>query len=347
MSFSKFKRNRFFQGISLLAMAFYLLAAVPMSAFAASASTKIKHEPIEYYISGKRIAVEAEITDDQGLNLVRLYFKNDLQADYLFVPMTSSAGDIYTGILPAPDKSAKTITYLFLVVNSDNVIVKSQEFSAYFYDDDRPPAWQEVAADDQITLYSELPEMTEAPAGFTDSIAMDAVESGARFGMVAGGIYLLSQSSGTASATGTAASATSGGTVTAGAGGLSALAIGGIVAGAAVVGAGAVALSDSSSDSDSNGSTVHPNTWSSWTEPSDPEPGESVYVWVDVGKAGVTVEYDVDGTDGYHNAGSAVSDQSGRISIYIPGGSAGVTDTVHISVPEWGSGFNKTFTYVF
>jgi hypothetical protein len=241
MGLSLIKRNKMLRGMSYLLVVFYIFTFFPVSAIAAKSKTEITHEPIEYYQSGKRIALEADISDREGINLVRLYFKSDIQAEFLFVPMTKKGGDEYKGILPAPNDTAKSITYLFLVVNNDNVVVRSQEFVARLNDDKSTPAWQKVAADDQIQLYSEIPEMTEVPAGFTDSIAMDVVESGVRFGMVVGGIYAF-EHAGTAAAAGSASGASSGGAVVAGAGGMSGLGVAAAVVGVAAAGGGAAIL---------------------------------------------------------------------------------------------------------
>jgi len=259
MGFSWLKRGNILREMAYLMVIFYIFSTFPLSLAAAGATTKIKHEPLVYYNSGKRIAAEAEISDGEGINLVRLYFKSDIQAEYLFVPMDSVSRGTYQGILPAPNTTAKYITYLFLVVNSSNVVVRSQEFTMHLNDDKKTPAWQQAAADDQITLYSELPEMTEVPAGFTDSIAMDAVESGVRFGMVVGGIYAF-EHGGTAVATGAASTSTSGGAVVAGAGGMSGLGIAAVVVGVAAAGGGAAILVQDAIEDEEGGGEVTEET---------------------------------------------------------------------------------------
>ena len=95
------------------------------------------------------------------------------------------------------------------------------------------------------------------------------------------------------------------------------------------------------------GEPVNPQNWSSWTVPNDPAPFEFVTVFVDVEQPGVTVTYSVLGTDGYQDSDSLISNFSGTIYFDIPGGEAGVSDTVTVEVPEWGSNFSRTWIYTF
>ncbi|MEA1947880.1 MAG: tetratricopeptide repeat protein, partial [Thermodesulfobacteriota bacterium] len=126
--------------------------------------------------------------------------------------------------------------------------------------------------------------------------------------------------------------------------------IGTTLAVVAVIAGGAAAAAGGGGGSSGGGSgvgTVPPQEWTSWIVPSDPAPYQDVTVWVDVKSAGVTVVYEVSGTDGYKASGSLVSDSSGKISFNIPGAEAGVTDTVTVKVPEWGPSYVQTFIYVF
>lgn len=80
--------------------------------------------------------------------------------------------------------------------------------------------------------------------------------------------------------------------------------------------------------------------------PADPGPNQGVTVTATINPAtaGVTVSYSVSGTDGYGDSGSPLTDSSGKISFYIPGGAANVRDTVTVSVQ---GGISKTFSYSF
>lgn len=233
----------------------FVVASAPVTLFAQESSmTKIKYEPpIKYFVAGKRIRIAPEVTDPSGVKLVRCYFKGQEQADFVFVNMTAD-GNTYTAILPAAARNTTTIEYLFLAVNNRNQVVKTKQFSVNKDENQPAPPWQDVAMEGQLTVSTELAQAPAVLEGFSDSIAMDVVESAGRFGFVAGGIYTATQMAAVGGATGTAATATSAGTVsTAGAGGgMSAGAVIGIAAGVAVVGGGvAVAAGGISSSSSS------------------------------------------------------------------------------------------------
>jgi tetratricopeptide (TPR) repeat protein len=133
-------------------------------------------------------------------------------------------------------------------------------------------------------------------------------------------------------------------------GGVGVLPAAGLIGGVAAV-AGIAASADDGGGggvSDNGPPPSLPHQWTSWSDPEDPAPDEDVTVWVDVNAAGVTVAYEVSGTDGYYASGSIVSDSGGTISFIIPGArAAGVTDTVTVSVPEWGPSYVRIFEYVF
>jgi hypothetical protein len=210
----------------------------------------IKHKPIQYFVPDKRIKIDTEVTDKEAIKLVRCYFRAAGEAGYVFVPMEAGKEGVFESILPAPGKNTKTLEYLFLVVNEKNQIVRSQVFTADKKDDDKAPAWQQVTSEGDIHVSTELANVPTTPPGFSDSIVLDVVESGARFGLVAEGIYTASQIGAAGGATGTAAVASSAGVVIASAG-MSTLAIVGIGAAVAAVAGGAAAAASSSKGDDS------------------------------------------------------------------------------------------------
>lgn len=243
------KRFRFSLLSKVMAFVAAAMFALPFNAMAA-ATTKIKHKPIKYFVAEKRIQISAKIKDKAGINLVRCYFKATGEANHVFVPMAAGGDGKYQAILPSPGTNTPAIEYLFLVVNKANQIVKSQSFKVGQKKGADTPAWQKGSQSGDITVSTELEKATP-PEGFSDSITMDTVESTARFGIVAGGIYLLLDDSESSAATGAAAAATLEGTVSASSG-LSALAWTGI--GVAAVGGGAVAVA--ASDSSGGGSDL-------------------------------------------------------------------------------------------
>jgi hypothetical protein len=227
-----------------------------VAASEADAKTKMKHSPPKYFVPEHRIQLDVNVSDPKGVDLVRCYFKAAGETDFVFVPMSSTGKNTYSGVLPAPSLTSEQIEYLFLSVNSKNVIVKSQVFVLDQEDKDKVPAWQEIPMENEIQVGMELDQVPSELAGFSDNIAMDTVESSLRFGIVAGGLYQASAAM-TASTTGSAASATTAGTVSAGAAGMSTAGIVGLSALGAVAIGGAAASGGSGGGS---GGTSNPGT---------------------------------------------------------------------------------------
>jgi hypothetical protein len=214
-----------------------------------SARTKVKHNQLKYVVPGKRIAIEAEFADPEGISLVRCYFKSPEEANFVFVPMTANA-ETYRAVLPAMGKEAATLKYVFLSVNGKKQIARTQQFEVPVDSVREVPKWQQEGDGKPIKVGVEEDKAPETVAGFSDSIEYDVVEAAARFGTVAGigsGVATaMSSGSAGAAATGTAAGASgaAAGTaaaVTATGAGLSTGAIVAIAGGIAVAGGAAAA----------------------------------------------------------------------------------------------------------
>jgi len=230
----------------------------PVAMADVKAQTTIEHNPPGYFVPEYRIQMDARVKDPSGVELVRCYFRAAGEADFVFVPMTPTGGNSYSGILPAPSSATKQIEYLFLSVNEENVIVKTQAYVINGEERDEAPSWQDIAQDDEIRVSMELDEVPSELPGFSDNIVMDQVESGLRFGVVAGGLYQVSSST-----SGSAAAASSAGTVSAGTGGIGTAGAVAIGVGAAAAVGGAAAVAGGSSDGgggSSNGNTIDDDT---------------------------------------------------------------------------------------
>jgi len=212
-------------------------------------TTKIKHKPVEYFVPGKRIVLNAGIKDKQGIEIARCYFRAQGEADFVFVQMTQTEAGIFRAILPAPTTSTEAIDYVFLAVNSEKQVVKTQKFTIpKKANEDKAPIWQQTGSEGNIIVKTELAEAPSQLAGFSDSIIWDVVESSERFGVVAGGLY-SAISSGAAATTIT----TGTGTVTASAG-ISTLRVVAIGAAAVAAGVAGAAIASSSGGDDDNNS---------------------------------------------------------------------------------------------
>jgi len=268
-------RSNFFA--SLLSLTAVLLFAIPQNVTSVlaegdgTAFTEIIHKPMDYFVPQKRIKIETTVTDKFGVNLVRCYFRTLEEEDYVFVAMTPVFGS-FKGILPAPSKETEMVQYLFLVVNGQNQVVRTQTFEIRRKDKDETPAWQQVSSSGEIRVTTELAQAPKAPAGFTDAIAVGVVESYSRFGFVVGGIYTAQQIARAGGAIGIAAVADDGGTVSAKKGRRSTLTYVGI--GAALLAGGAVAAGGGGGGGGGDGqpattssTTVPPTTTSTTTAP--------------------------------------------------------------------------------
>jgi len=239
------KKSLFGKAVSVSVLAMFVIAMNGSMVYAASA-IKVKHESLAYFVPEKRIMVQAEVTQGAAeVRLMRCYFRSTEQADYVFVGMTSEKDGVYNGILPAPSKDSKTIQYLFLVVDQKNQPIKTQVFMMNKQDDKDAPEWQQVSSDGDIQVSTELADAPKSVPGFSDSITTDVVESSARFGVAAGGIYPTA-STGAAIVTGT---------------GLSKEAWIGIGAGAAALIGGIAALGGGGGGGDETPATISTSTW--------------------------------------------------------------------------------------
>ena len=217
------------------------------------AQTGIEHAPLSYFVAGKRINVEARIADPKGVKVARTYFRAGAQADYTFVPMQYTTGNRFVGTLPAPAAGTPSVEYVLLAQSNDGSVYRTQAYTVAARESGDTPSWQSNAARGDIKVFTEATNAPRVVAGFSDSITLDIVESGARLGAAAGlvasssagaggtaGAATSTSSASTASAatSGTAAGTAAGATATATVGGLSTAAI---IGGVAIAGVAAAA----------------------------------------------------------------------------------------------------------
>ena len=227
--------KKWHNGLKLLAIVLSLALAVPfsvISAVAASATTKIKHKSPKEYIPGFRINLDAEIKDDVGVLLARCYFKTKQDKNFAFVDMLPGADRDYRATLPAPWVNSEAIDYVFVVVNEEKKVVRSQVFiieeketeeaaawkepgevgeirldvvqeavEAYEvlkkqlvtkYKDKLPKCQQEIATG-ELDVKTELEKSAEQLEGFYDNVVVTEVPASMKYGMLAEGIYTSEQ----------------------------------------------------------------------------------------------------------------------------------------------------------
>jgi hypothetical protein len=138
----KMKRLRYnitAQMLSLIAITLLVLpigSGVVLAEEKIKATTKVKHKPAKFFVPEKRIKLDATVKDKAGIDIVRCYFRALEQADFVFIAMEATKKDVYEGVLPAPSKNTEAIEYLFLAVNGQNHVVKTQTFEMHKKDDD-------------------------------------------------------------------------------------------------------------------------------------------------------------------------------------------------------------------
>jgi hypothetical protein len=93
--------------------------------------------------------------------------------------------------------------------------------------------------------------------------------------------------------------------------------------------------------------TIGQYALSVWITPGDPAPYEGVTVYAKINPADPDVEifFSIEGTDGYSNQSTNLTDQSGTATFYIPGGAEDVRDAVVIRIVV--SGLTRYINYTF
>ncbi len=253
-----------------------VMAAAASDAPAVKPSTEIVHKPVASVEAGKRIELYTEVSDESGVDVVRVYFKSKDAADYSFIALkqidnqekglfekfkslgSDFKGQGFSGVLPAPANGSKSFEYLVLVKNKANTVVKSQTYAVAVTDDKDGG----VAGNEPIQVYSELSQAPSEISGFTDNISIDIVESGGKLGAVAGLYSGLMSAGGGAVSGGTVAASSGGFTTTAAVVG-SATAVVAVAGVAAIAGGGGGSGSSSSSGGQVTGSYRYTQTGNS------------------------------------------------------------------------------------
>lgn len=184
----------------------------------------IAHSPRDIARAGERVRLRIKVDNPENIDLVRLYFKSDLNAKFNFVNTRQLGKYIFAGQLPAATKDAKYIEYAFLIRDKSNKLIKTQKFK-YEIKGEIPL----VASKKPIKVFSELEKAPKSIEGFDDNIEMDIAESGAKLAVVAG-LYETETTTAAASSSSTTTTAAGGGISTtvllaAGAGGAAVIGI--------------------------------------------------------------------------------------------------------------------------
>lgn len=174
------------KGICLCLCFSLAMLAFPLHLIARADNPEImfKHDPLEFCVPRYRIEISAVVTEPNGIKLVRCYFKEEGQADFVFVDMAAYEKNEFKGILPAPAETTKSIVYSILAVTGRDEVYKTDLFSVPIKAVDVAdlPLWIIEEAQGPILVKTENDDKPEAIAGFSDNITIDVVESALRFG---------------------------------------------------------------------------------------------------------------------------------------------------------------------
>jgi hypothetical protein len=202
------------RGLSVLRVA----GLLALTARAGAEGPVIDHSAVACMVAEKFPQLEASIVEPDVISRARVQFRGE-GGPWYFVNMTRSGG-VFTGVLPKPKKSLKTIHYYIEATDRQFHVSRTEEFAA-----------------------SVVPEATCGAGRMMAGVASTAsVLVGSPAGAAA--VPVGFSSSGVAT-TATAAAATGG---TAGGGGIGTAAVVGIVAGGAAIAGVAVAAGGGSND---------------------------------------------------------------------------------------------------
>ncbi len=176
-----------------------LLFNIPFVVFGAQeaddAAVQIVYSPVERVYTEEVINISADIESLEGVELVRIYFKMVGSKDYYFVPMIVSDDTKYSGFLPAPTLTGKSVEYLFLVKTYNNRIFKSQTFTSIVLDRKNTGSGEEPVAIDVSIETKEIPPVL---VGFDRRTRVRTVTKPEKHGVVAG-LYEYEEAGGTSS----------------------------------------------------------------------------------------------------------------------------------------------------
>lgn len=295
--------NRWHNGLRFLLIVLVVIWVVPfivVQSLSAAAPTEIKHDAPKDFIPGFRINLDAEIKDDVGILTSRCYFKAKKDKSFIFVSMLSKGGSDYQATLPAPWLNSEAIDYVFVVVNNDKKVVRTEVFTmqereteeAASWQDlsevkdirvdtaqetieeyelirqelnsnygDKLPAWQTAETSGQLTAMSELQQAPTHLKGYYDSLLVTEASDSAKYGLLAEGLY---PESAITAAGGESVIASATGATTAGTvSAASGIGMGAIIGGAAVVSAAALGVSAGGGDDSGSSSSASSTTTSS------------------------------------------------------------------------------------
>ncbi|MEW6079121.1 MAG: lipocalin family protein [Thermodesulfobacteriota bacterium] len=131
----------------------YLALALFTSGASALAAAEISHTaPEGNYIPGFRINLDAAIQSDGGLLTARCYFKTKNDQNFAFVDMFDKGNGNYQAVLPAPWVNSEAVEYLFVAVDKDKKVARSQVYTLEEGQTEEAAQWKDASQVKEVRL---------------------------------------------------------------------------------------------------------------------------------------------------------------------------------------------------
>jgi len=139
--------------VTLLSVLLVFPASFVGAVATSSASTKIVHKVSkDKYIPGFRINIEAKISDKTDLLVTRCYFKAKNDKNFAFVEMFPAGGENYQTTLPAPFLNSEAINYLFVAVNKNKQVTRTEVFTLQEGETKEATTWKDINEVKEVKL---------------------------------------------------------------------------------------------------------------------------------------------------------------------------------------------------
>jgi|GEM_PF-4126352 len=214
-----------------LAVIMSVFLAAPASmviAAVADSPSRVEHFPPASYVPGFRIELDADVRDESGVEVARCYFRSGKGKNFAFVDMAHISENTYRAQLPAPWINSGVVEYVFVVVNEEKGVTRTELYTMEEEDTGGVSSWQEFSDIQEVDLDeaqeayekyeslkdllenkygSELPECQSAASegvinvnteisselvrmeGFYDNIILSEVPRAERYGLAVEGLY--------------------------------------------------------------------------------------------------------------------------------------------------------------
>lgn len=159
----------------------FILALAASPGYAGPQDTVFQIADIKQAPAKLPLTVSSKISDPDGIEQVRLYFKSPQAAHFDFIPMTME-NDIYVGRLPAPAENTAQIDQILLVEDGAGNLSQSRLFSTPV----TSVGNRAIPDYRAVPVYTEIQPTPETIDGFTGKYIISSVSESQKLGVQAG-----------------------------------------------------------------------------------------------------------------------------------------------------------------